>query len=175
MRKKIGIIFLFGVLTFNLYKTFEFLWPEISVMKNFPRRSYDEKMREKYGSYYDFMLFVKENTPSDAVILVPPMRPPWAGSGNYIFSNYFLYPRKLIGSEIDKPPQDFKKFTHVLVVWKDFEAKGLDDLYGWPKFAVSAQEILYMPANSAEKIQVKKGNYSPKDEVNIGRYGLIKL
>ena len=132
-------------------------------------------MREKYGSYYDFMLFVKENTPENAVILVPPMQPPWAGSGNYVFSNYFLYPRKLIGGEIDKPPQDLKQFTNVLIVWKDFEAKGLEELYGWPKFAVPAKEILYMPTNSSEKTQVKRGNYSPKDELNIGRYGLIKL
>ena len=175
MKRALVLIFLGGVLTFNLYKTFNFLWADISVIKNFPKISYDEKMHAKYVPYYDYMLFVKNNTPENSVILIPPIQPPWAGSGNYLFSNYFLYPRKLISGDINNPPSDFSQFTYVLIVWKDFEAKGLEHLYGWPKFEVPTKEIFYMATGSGEKDLTKKGSYYPEDKINVGRYGLIKL
>jgi len=33
--------------------------------------SYDEKMRRRYNWYYDFMSFIRKNTPDDATILFP--------------------------------------------------------------------------------------------------------
>ncbi len=175
MKRVIVLAALLGALSFNLYKNFNFLWADLSIIKNFPTMTYDRKMHEKYGYYYDFMMFIKNNTPENAIILIPPSRPPWAGSGNGYLSNYFLYPRRLINEEIDKPPADFKLFTHVLVVWKDFEAKGLEKLYGWPKFEVPAKEIFYMATDSAKVDKIKFGDYQPQDPLNIGRYGLIKL
>lgn len=175
MKRTLIIVFLVIILTINLYKTFNFLWADISIIKNFPFMTYDQKMHEKYGFYYDFMLFVKNNTPSNAVILIPPSQPPWAGSGNPLFSNYFLYPRKLISGDINNPSLNFKNFTYVFIVWKDFEATGLEKLYGWPKFKVPAREVLYMATDSSKLFKSIEKDYLPNDEINIGRYGLIKL
>jgi hypothetical protein len=51
--------------------------------------SYDEKMRRKYEWYYDFMSFIRKNTPDDATILFPPQFV-WSYS-----NGYFLLPRRL--------------------------------------------------------------------------------
>ncbi len=175
MRRTIGVIFLLGVLILNLYKTFNFLWADITVMENFPRLTYGQKMQAKYGLYYDFMEFVKKNTPDDAVILIPPSMVPFMASGNSYLSNYFLYPRRLINGQLNKPPQYLNRYNYVLVVWKDFEEKGEESLYGWPKFSVPAKEILYMATVNSGIDAVKKGDYLPNDQMNIGHYGLIKL
>lgn len=116
MKRTLVIVFFVIILTVNLYKTFNFLWVDISIIKNFPWLTYDQKMHEKYGFYYDFTLFVKNNTPGNAVILISPIQPPLAGSGNSTFSNYFLYPRKLINGDIGEAPADFSQYTHVLIV-----------------------------------------------------------
>ena len=54
-----------------------------------PGRSYDAKMQLKWDGYYEFVHFVKENTPDDATILIGPG---WNGPMDL----YFLYPRHLI-------------------------------------------------------------------------------
>jgi len=51
--------------------------------------SYDEKMRRRYDWYYDFMSFIRKNTPDDATILFPHQFV-WSYS-----NGYFLLPRRL--------------------------------------------------------------------------------
>ena len=55
--------------------------------------SYDEKMRRRWGWYYDFISFIKENTPEDANILFPPQSKQYPRIGNLGLNSYFLLPR----------------------------------------------------------------------------------
>jgi len=57
--------------------------------------SYDEKMRRRWGWYYDFISFIKENTPEDANILFPPQSNQYSKIGNLGLNSYFLLPRGL--------------------------------------------------------------------------------
>jgi hypothetical protein len=53
-----------------------------------PNRSYDEKMRIKWGDYYDLVQFIQKETPNNAVLLID--------SNSHInIDLYFLYPRQL--------------------------------------------------------------------------------
>jgi len=54
--------------------------------------SYDEKMRRKYEWYYDFMSFIRKNTPDDATILFPHQ---YVNIGDLSIGGYFLLPRRL--------------------------------------------------------------------------------
>ena len=51
--------------------------------------SYDEKMRRRYRWYYDYISFIRKNTPEDATILFPHQFV-WSYS-----NEYFLLPRRL--------------------------------------------------------------------------------
>lgn len=57
--------------------------------------SYDEKMRSRWGWYYDFVSFIKENTPDDANILFPRPSNRYPRIGNLGLNSYFLLPRGL--------------------------------------------------------------------------------
>jgi len=57
--------------------------------------SYDEKMKRRWGRYYDFMCFIQENTPEDANILFPPQSSLYPRVGNLGLNSYFLLPRHL--------------------------------------------------------------------------------
>jgi len=57
--------------------------------------SYDEKMRRRRGWHYDFLCFIKENTPENANILFPPAKGKYTNIGNLGFNDYFLLPRNL--------------------------------------------------------------------------------
>jgi hypothetical protein len=54
-----------------------------------PGRSYEDKMREKWGSYFELMQFVQRTTPENAVLLHDPTDYRW-------LAPYFLYPRRLL-------------------------------------------------------------------------------
>ena len=74
--------------------------------------SYDEKMRRRYEWYYDFISFIRENTPEDATILFPPQFV-WSYS-----RSYFLLPRRLHDGDREilrkvKPPV-------YVVIYKEF-------------------------------------------------------
>lgn len=58
--------------------------------------TYDEKMGIKWGDYYDYMVFLRENTPADATIVIPAQGDQWPRTGNAGLDNYFLYPRRLV-------------------------------------------------------------------------------
>lgn len=54
--------------------------------------SYDEKVRRRRG-WYDFISFIRENTPQDANILFPPGN--YEKTGDLGLNCYFLLPRRL--------------------------------------------------------------------------------
>ena len=90
-----------------------------------PLNSYDQKMYYQWGDFYRFMVFVKNNTPENATIVIPPQQDPWLmGSGNDNFVRAFLYPRKFIQETLIIP--DIKVFgpnTYILITWGKEECK----------------------------------------------------
>jgi len=118
--------------------------------------SYDDKMRNLWGDYYDFMNFVKSNTPADSSILVPP-QDFMATVGNVGLDRYFLYPRKLGNGKLDDLSE--ANFQYVLIVpW-------------WPRVELPAEKILVL--NPGGGITEVFGNYEPAKIQNS--WGIIKL
>jgi hypothetical protein len=133
--------------------------------------SYDSKMREKLGTYYDYIKFVKMNTPESARILTPPMQGPWYSSGNVGMNRYFLFPRNL-GNGTYNSPMDLTKYDHVLLAWGEW---GIDESdFAWPKIFVKAEKVIYFDpvTNIMKEI---KGNYDPDLSRKNGIWGIIKL
>jgi len=133
--------------------------------------SYDFKMKERWGIYYDYIKFVKANTPGNASILVPPQKFPWPSSGNVGLDRYFLFPRNLRNGSYNEPI-DLSKYDYVLLVWG--EEGGVKSDYGWPKIFIKAEKIIYFdPITCAvtEKIE----NYNPKLVPASGSWGIIKV
>jgi len=94
-----GFLFtLFLILIFNFYYS---LPPkeEIQVMIHNPFLSYPLRERLKMGSpFYEYLKFVKKNTPKDATIILPPQESSWDLYGNFFYMQYYLYPRTLLAS-----------------------------------------------------------------------------
>jgi len=90
------------------------------------------------------MVFVKNNTPSDATIVIPPQQDPWLiGSGNDTFVRAFIYPRKIVQETIIIP--DLKVFgpdTFILISWGKEECKPAG-CHGWPRQDIRAKKIIY--------------------------------
>ncbi|MEM4326289.1 MAG: hypothetical protein QXU40_03230, partial [Candidatus Pacearchaeota archaeon] len=136
------------------------------------KMSDQEKMRYTWGSlFYDYMNFIKNNTPEDATIVIPPQEGPWLSTGNAGLVRYFLYPRFVINGGYDYLPN--KKFDYVLL------AKGewLTDkpyLYGWPKVSLNAEKIIYFNPETFEATE-SATNYDPLDPKHKNSWGIIKV
>lgn len=149
---KLGMILIsitiFWILTMNFQKVFPSAIKDLGYiavrLSQSSKFSYDQKMKEKIGiEYYELMKLVSNKTSIDSKIMLPPQMWPWPQSGNPEFSQYFLYPAKLLRENrkaIFLPNNDT---THLLISW----GEGLVEnrLYGWPKFPVFAKRIYYLP------------------------------
>jgi hypothetical protein len=136
--------------------------------------SYDYKMTalDRWSNYYDYIKFVKDNTPKNASILVPPQQLPWYSTGNVGLDRYFLYPRNLENGNLNESI-DSSKYDYVLIVWGEWN---IDDknVYGWPKVPVKANSIIYFdPATRG--VSEKKENYNPIESTENGVWGIIKV
>jgi len=88
--------------------------------------SYDEKMRRRWGWYYDFISFIKDTTPDDANILFPPQSNQYPRIGNLGLNSYFLLPRGLHHG--NRQTLDKLKAPVYVVIRKEFpsfEVEGL--------------------------------------------------
>lgn len=141
-----------------LYANLRSLWPivrnEIRFFVKNPVLSYDEKMSAKWGLYYDYMVFVRENTPPDAVIMTPPQTWPWLSVGNKLLNYYFLYPRRMKGGGVEKLVID-ESATHVMIAW-GLHGPEKPGKHGWPKPPYPPGKVIWMPGQ-------------------MGRWGLIDL
>lgn len=89
----------------------------------YPDLSFDEKMGMKLNSSYSYLMYIKEQTPENAVILWPSgadfmkEKSPFSGElGNKTYALRFLYPRKLVTpNELGKSHFE-KEITHVAIV-----------------------------------------------------------
>lgn len=141
-----------------LYANLRGLWPivhnEISFIVGNPVLSYDEKMSARWGLYYDYMVFVRENTPPDAFIMTPPQTWPWLSVGNRLLDHYFLYPRRTKGGEAERLVVH-EAATHVMIAW-GLHGPEKPEKHGWPKSPYPPGKVIWMPGQ-------------------MGRWGLIDL
>ena len=140
--------------------------------------SYDDKMRLNVGrEFYDYTLFIKENTPEDAAILIPPQAYPWAQTGNAGYLRYFIFPRKVINGNEFEPGVSLKenKIGYALFLWSDdYPIAGKSSTPGWPKFNLKAEFKLYLlPDGTTKKVY---GDFNQEEiRDNKGLRGIIKL
>lgn len=137
--------------------------------------SYDERMFYQWGIFYQYMVFVKNNTPLDATVVVPPEQDPWLmGTGNYRFVRAFLYPRKIIPETLIIP--DVKTFgpnTFILISWGQQECKP-EGCHGWPRQNIFAKKIFYKDPESSKVIETRENtNYKLEDDKYV--YGIIEI
>jgi hypothetical protein len=140
-----------------------------------PLNTYDQKMYYQWGDFYRFMVFVRNNTPTDATIVIPPEQDPWLmGSGNDHFVRAFLYPRQLIKEPLIIPNMKaFGPNTFILITWGKEECQPVG-CHGWPRQDIFAKRIIYKDPNSEKVIETKENTtYSLKDDRYV--YGLIEL
>ena len=140
------------------------------------RSSYDEKMYYQWGDFYRYMVFIKNNTPENAKIVIPPEQEPWvARTGDMQLVRAFLFPRELIQyNKITIPDlQSLEPGTYIMVSWGD-RSCSVQDCHGWPKQTIIAKKIFYKDPNSSDVIETKENFVYEKDDYKYV-YGLIKL
>ena len=155
----------------NLVKTTPKMVSEATLTLKYATSSYDEKMRARWGDFYDYMVFIQDNTPEDAVIYHPPQIKPWEFEGNQALIRYFLFPRTLVSGSIDLDEYDGPQITHIMIVWGR-EKSGVDQdvEYGWPKQEIKGKRIMILDDNY-DGTSV----YSPGDEYFVRKRGVIEL
>lgn len=137
--------------------------------------TYDRKMEESLGkTFFDYVVFVKKNTPEGARILIPPYSAfPWPQTGNFAYMRYFLYPRELVSGEEYKPAQNLENFDYVLIAWGETPTTSGSFTHGWPKFDVNSKEITLLTANG--NIIKMNSNYIYSKLKGRELWGLIKI
>lgn len=180
--KKVIIYSLFiWVLVFNIrFISSEILKNVFYIVKH-PLASYDDKMKAAWGDFYNYVLFIRNNTPPDSIIATPPPIFPWNNEGSGPLFTAFLFPRKFSQGENDSNFVDFNA-DYALIAWGSYRCtkniKGPDEeaCHGWPRVNVSAEWIIYRKENSSEIINSFENTlYDPKDSINKYAWGLIKI
>lgn len=139
--------------------------------------TYDEKMQYQWGDFYEYMVFVKENTPEDADIVIPPHVAPWwnrSGDLNLVMS--FLYPRSLIqyGTEEIPDVDALPKGSYILVAWGEWNCEVEGMCRGWPTQKLKVSKFIIKSSDSTQVKEIREDvTYDPADTSNP--YGLIKL
>ena len=101
------LAFLLVKLTFTEQPAYKWVYYNLlkgnmSLIKQYPDISFEQKMQMKLGVNYEYLYFIKQSTPEDAVILYPSQEAfskkgsPFAHIYNKIYATRFLYPRKLV-------------------------------------------------------------------------------
>lgn len=135
--------------------------------------TYDQKMFYQWGGYYNYMKFVKNNTPENATIIIPPQINPWLSSGNLLLDRYFLFPRNLVQtgltiSDLDKLPKD----TYIMVYkgeWCDSH-----DCDVWPTQTIKADELIIKEPNSSKVEKIIKDFVYSSGNTEYP-FGLLKI
>jgi hypothetical protein len=148
----------------NILKSTSFVYTKLQFVLKNPRLTDEEKMMKGWGRFYDYMMFINENTPPDAAILHPQHYSPWEKVGNGGLVRYFIYPRdevyfsKGISTKGNRP-------THMMIA------------YGWPDFEVEAEKLIYMPKTATKSAEIIYQDYNPDEPRNKDKevLGLIEL
>lgn len=143
-------------LTESVSKTLNLAINSDFYMLNHLSFNYDDKMKERWGFYYDYMEFIRDNTPENSKILIPPQAY-YASVGNAGLDRYFLYPRPLGNGDLYN------------VITKGYDYVLINP--GWPKETIKTDKILIL--NSDKSISQFKNIYDPNMISNF--WGILKL
>lgn len=140
--------------------------------------SKEEKLRNNWGFFYDYMKFISENTPESATIAIPPAQNHWLSDGNSVLVRYFLYPRKIVNlketESLDTLYQMPKEpYGYVLLTQGTWEDNSVP--YGWPKIRLPAKEIKYFTKNDGKISVLQNHDYKPEEFENTNKWGYIKI
>lgn len=166
----IAFIFL-GVYLFNNFSiTFNRIINNAAFIVTHANYTYDQKMNTYWGFYYDYIKFVKDNTPEDSTILIPPQSGHWLTSGNEWLDRYFLYPRRLVQGNVYDIPD--KGYDYVMISRGEWLSDETD--WGWPKVIVKAEKIWYIDSGTLD-VTIFIGDFDPENQLNTKEWGLIKV
>lgn len=91
-------------------------------IKEYKNESYDNRLYMKLGKDYEFIRFIRNSTPSNAVLLWPSSEQFHIGEkfqqaiSNRVWVTRFLYPRRVVmAEEIERSPWA-RKVTHIVIV-----------------------------------------------------------
>lgn len=95
----------------------------MATIKKYPKLTFEDKMQMKLGKDYDFLRFIKQSTPENAVLLYPSQEafrkegsPFKQEIGNKLYATRFLYPRLLVLESELETSRFADKITHVVIV-----------------------------------------------------------
>jgi len=173
-KEKLFLVVFFFLLLFYFVSSFtkvsSRIFNDFTFISTHLNYSYDDKMRKVWSFYYDYMKFVKKNTPENATILIPPQSHHWLSTGNGWLNRYFLYPRKQIHGEISSIPSD--GYDYILIAKGLWYNNNID--WGWPKIYVNADKIWYIDPETLQVSEFDK-DFDPEDLFNMQAWGLIKV
>lgn len=173
--KKIIYFFVVYALVMNFGITFKTsLVGDIYIGMHY-KDTYDQKMRNKWKNYYDYMVFVKQNTPEEATIIIPPQTSPWLRTGNVYLDRYFLYPRRLVQYNDGQIPDiaSLNKGTYIMITWGDLEYD-MGNAKLWPQQKIEAGEKIVKDSNTSVAKEIQNNViFDPEDTVDP--YGLLKI
>lgn len=182
-KSSIIVLALLGwLVVFNIRSISGIVFKNLFFIAQHPLVDYDFKMRYQWGDFYDYMVFLRENTPSEAKMAHPPWEiPPWLSTGSQPLVRYFLYPRQLFQTK-DITSLD-PKADYAMIAWgfwqcpqKPTEKYFGQCSYGWPKVKINAEWIIYKEEKSARlKKKIENTIYDPDDKINKNAWGLIKI
>ena len=128
-------------------------------------------MQKKLGTFYNYMVFVKDNTEENSRIIIPPQEEPWLSVGNRFLVRYFLHPRIIIQGQYENNPS--VKADYILISEGGWTAS--DPVrYGWPKVFVAAEKIVYFDIEE-KSVSTQIKDYDPDELQNKTAWGIIKL
>ncbi len=96
----------------------------LEVMSDYKNTDYNKRAQLKLGYFADYMSILRENTPEDAIILMPSDSVINTVKNklfikhlkNKTFTTYFLYPRKVVYEKNKDDNEFFDKATHIAIV-----------------------------------------------------------
>lgn len=119
-------------------KSLAFITQKLAIAIKAPQATYAEKLIKSYGGFYPAMELVKQLTPDNALILIPPQGNPWEVEGNAPMVTYYLYPRKVenLGDTIPISSRPI----YALIAHGSWPKTGDTD-YGWPKISLPSTRL----------------------------------
>jgi len=111
---------------FHFHKGYQWVYNDlmtnsIELNKRFSYTTYNDRMEAKLGDNFYYLRFLKENTPDNAIIILPPDSVFFLPNSELKFNNlitdikwssYFVYPRKLVYENHHKNTTLYRNATH---------------------------------------------------------------
>lgn len=135
-----------------------------------------QKMEMAMGkTFYDYTIFLKENTQEDSIVLIPPQGFPWSQTGNSGYLRYFLYPRTLVNGGENEPGTDLNSVDYVLIDYGETTISEYGYTNIWPKFDISGEYIIYWDPQTGKTWRDDGGIYTYKKGDSAVRWGILKI